>query len=104
MYFMRLLTIALIVLSTTLSGAMAASHAGQTDMAVDTASVMSADHKTCCTDGMERSQSCHALPAILPAMMMDRGAQDLVRSVTFGPSILLTGSEPAGTLDPPRPM
>lgn len=104
MYFVRLLTIALILLSATLPGAMAASHAGPTDMAVDTTAVMSADHETCCTDGMEQSQSCHVLPAILPATARDKGAQGLVRSVTFGPSILLTGFEPAGTLDPPRPV
>ncbi|MBB5723367.1 hypothetical protein FHS72_003012 [Loktanella ponticola] len=102
MYFVRLLMIALIVLSTTLSGAMAARHLGPTDVSVETAAVMSADHKTCCTDGTEQSQGCHVLPAILPAMKMDSGAQKLLRSVTFGPSILPTGFEPAGTLDPPR--
>lgn len=102
MYFVRLLTIALIVLSTTLSGAMAAGHVGPTDVSVESVGVMSTDHETCCTDGMEQSQSCHVLPAILPAMQMDSGVQDLVRSVTFGPSILLIGFEPAGPLDPPR--
>ena len=102
MYFVRLLMVILIALSTTLSGAMAAGHAGLSDVSVETSATMSANHETCCTDGMERSQSCHVLPAILPAMQRESGAQELVRSVTFGPSTLPTGFEPAGTLDPPR--
>ena len=102
MYFVRLLTITLIFFSTTLSGAMAASHAGPTNMTVKTVAVMSVDHETCCADGTEQSQGCHVLPAILSAMQRDSGAQARVRSVTSEPSILLTGFEPAGTLDPPR--
>ncbi len=102
MYFVRHLMIIMIVLSATLSGAMAAGHAGQMDMIMDEAAVVSADHKDCCTDGMTQSQSCHVLPAILPEMKIDRIPQKLVQSVTFGPSHLLTGFEPTGTLDPPR--
>lgn len=92
----------LTVLSTTLSGAMAASHVAQIDKTIETAAVMATDHETCCIDDTKHSQICHVLPAILPAIKMDSGAQELVWSVTFGPSILLTGFEPAGTLDPPR--
>ena len=102
MHFVRHLMVILIVLSTTLSGAMAASHVGPIDVSVETAAVMSTDHETCCNDSMEQSQSCHVLPAILPAMTIDSGAQELVKTVTCGPSILPTGFEPSGTLDPPR--
>jgi len=104
MHFVRLFTIVLILLSTALSGAMAASHAGPTDGRVETAAVVPADHQTCCADSMEQFQTCNALTAIIPATMAHGTAPKHVQSVTFGPSILLPGFEPAGNLDPPRPV
>ncbi len=97
MYLVRLLTIILIVLSTSLSGAMAASHAGTADM-----TVMSVDHESCCEGSMQQSPSCHAVPAIIPTMTMSWAAPEAMQSVTFELAILLTGTEPSGTLDPPR--
>jgi hypothetical protein len=80
MYVARLFTVILIVLSASLSGAMAA---GQADRAAEASAAVPADHETCCTDGMERLHGCHVGPALLPAAAVDTRAQGLVRSVTL---------------------
>jgi hypothetical protein len=85
-----------------LSGAMAAGHAGAADTTTETVAPMPADNGNCCDDGTERSPSCHAIPAILPAGTMSRGIPAFAQAVLSVSSVLPVGIEPAGALGPPR--
>lgn len=106
MKLIRILTIFMVVLSTSLSGAisgaMAADHVVSMNMSVQTTDAMPGDHGGCCDHDTERSATCHVVPAVIPVMTFDRSDPDVLRMVSFGPTTILIGTEPVTLLDPPR--
>jgi hypothetical protein len=102
MSLLRFLMIVLTVMSTSLSGAMAASHAPSADIDVNVMTAMSGDHTHCCEDTTDLAQSCHVLPALVPALVMGGIAPEFSGLELSESGTLLTGMEPSGLLDPPR--
>ena len=102
MNFLRSLMIVLTVMSTSFSGAIAASHAPSTDIGVSVMEAMSGDHTHCCENTTELAQSCHVLPALVPALVMGSAAPEFSRIELSESVTLLTGIKPSGLLDPPR--
>ncbi len=102
MSFLRLLMVVLIILSTSLSGAMAASHAQLSDMNVSVMETMSVDHTQCCGDTKDLAQSCHVLLGLVPALVAVHVAPESSSMALTISETLLTGIEPTGILDPPR--
>ncbi|TYB88396.1 hypothetical protein [Oceaniovalibus sp. ACAM 378] len=104
MTLIRFLMILVIVLSTPLSGAMAAGHPFASDMAQEAANseVTSVGHGMCCEENTDRSPSCHVLTALVPALTNNTTTPTQMRSAIFGFPTVLAGIEPAGPLDPPR--
>ena len=105
MTLLRILTVALTLIATSLSGAMAAGHGdwqhGENhDMHVlaDTEDAQ----PTCCEDSSDRSSTCHVVPAIEPASSPAMLFPTETRMVPFGAPWTMTGLSPAGLLDPPR--
>jgi hypothetical protein len=94
--------IVLTVLSTSLSGAMAASHPPSAGRNVNVMTAMSGDHTHCCEDTADLAQSCHVLPALVPALVMGGIAPEFSGMELSESGILLTGIRPSGLLDPPR--
>jgi methylmalonyl-CoA mutase cobalamin-binding subunit len=98
MSLLRFLMIVLTVMSTSLAGAMAASHAPSADIDVNVMTAMSGDHTHCCEDTTDLAQSCH----VLPALVMGGIAPEFSGMELSETGILLTGIKPSGLLDPPR--
>ena len=90
------------ILSASLSGAMGAGHMPATDHTHAAAEMMADDRPACCQDSTEHSQTCHALPALLPASEPTSTPPIAGEDVVCASGILLTGIQPSGPLDPPR--
>ena len=101
----RILIQALIALSLLLPGAMAAGHTGvpEASMSAMEAQTAPSGHDTCCDEVSERSPACHVLPAMIPTSTAIGDAASRTRLVPPAPSILPSGHEPDGPLDPRRP-
>ena len=102
MQLMRLIMVVAIMLSTSLSGAIAADHPTSTDAHAETATPMSVDHGKFCDDSADRSAGCHVMPAIVPALAMHGDGPGLMQTILFRDATLLVGTDPATALDPPR--
>lgn len=102
MSLVRFLMVVILTLSASLSGAMDAGHMPATDHDHAAAEVMADVHPVCCQDSTERTQTCHALPALLPAIEPASSAPLAGEDVFCASGLLLTGMEPSGPLDPPR--
>ena len=102
MSFVRFLIFAILTLSASFSGAMDTGHMRAIGHGHAAAETTAGDHPACCQDSTERTQTCHALPALLPATDQASSAPVVVQDVfrTFG--LLLAGMEPSGPLNPLR--
>ncbi|UWR24655.1 hypothetical protein [Sulfitobacter sp. S190] len=103
MGLIRLLLVVLVALSASISGAMDAGHAAVVEHSHVAMDEVADDQPVCCSESSERSQTCHALPALLPgAAGHHNDAPATCEDVFTAASLLLTGFEPSGPLDPPR--
>jgi len=102
MYFIRFLAIVILTLSVSLSSAIDAGHAPTVDHDHAAAEVMADEQHVCCQESTESTQTCHALPALIPATELASTAPVTGENVFCASHILLTGIEPSGPLDPPR--
>lgn len=102
MSLIRFLMVVTLTLSASLSGAMDAGHMPATDHDHATAEMTADDQPACCQDSTERTQTCHALPALLPSIEPAGTAPIAGKDVFCASGLLLTGVEPSGPLDPPR--
>ena len=102
MNLIRIILVALLVLSATLSGAMDAGHGAAGDHHHAAADTLSHTDLQCCDDSTERGQSCHLMPAVLAdAGMLVTNPE--VDSDTFGMGHRLpSGINLSVPLDPPR--
>lgn len=98
----RLIMVVILALSASLSGAMDAVHMPPTDHDHAAAEMMADEQPACCQDSSERTQTCHAVPALLPASEPTSTLPIAGEDVVCASGILLTGIQPSGPLDPPR--
>ena len=104
MNLVRLLLVVLVALSASVSGAMDAGHVAVMEHEHMAMEEVADDQPICCSESTERSQTCHVLPALLPVADLDGTGPATCEDVSMGTNLLLTGIEPSGTLDPPRPV
>ncbi|SEW47174.1 hypothetical protein SAMN04488515_3541 [Cognatiyoonia koreensis] len=104
MVFVRILMVVVLTLSASLSSAMSAGHTPVADHQHASVEVMADEQPMCCQDGMDRAQTCHALSALLPASELSDAAPAKGKDLFCTSGVLLTGFEPSGPLDPPRPV
>jgi len=102
MSLIRILSVLLIVLSTSLSGTMSTARVANADvdiMAGDTQAGASAD---CCDTDTDRPMDCYFPTAIFP--FAGRASSDAATAWTtiIPRGLTLSGVEPRGLLDPPR--
>ncbi|KQI69184.1 hypothetical protein AN189_06350 [Loktanella sp. 3ANDIMAR09] len=102
MGLIRLLLVVMLALSASVSGAMDAGHSAATEHRHATVNEIADDQPVCCSDSAERSQTCHALPALLPVAGLQDTAPATCGDVFVTASLRLTGIAPSGPLDPPR--
>lgn len=102
MGLIRLLLIVMVALSASISGAMDAGHAAVVEHSHVAMDEVADDQPVCCSESSERSQTCHALPALLPGAGNHDDAPATCEDVFIAASLLLKGIEPSGPLDPPR--
>ena len=102
MGLIRLFLVVMVALSASVSGAMDAGHAVVMEHGHAAMDGETDDQPVCCSEGTERSQTCHALPALLPGADQHEAALASCKDVTMATSLLMTGIEPSGPLDPPR--
>ncbi|MEJ6391219.1 hypothetical protein [Gymnodinialimonas ulvae] len=102
MGLIRLLLVVLVALSASISGAMDAGHAVVVEHSHAAMNDVADDQPVCCSESTERSQTCHALPALLPDAGHHDDAPATCEDVFIAASLLLTGIEPSSPIDPPR--
>jgi len=102
MSLIRFIMIVILTLSTSLSAAMDAGHMPSSDHDHAAVEMMADEQPACCQDSTERTQTCHAVPALLPASEPTSTPPFAAEGVVFASGILLTGIQPSGLLDPPR--
>ena len=102
MGLIRLLLVVMVALSAWVSGAMDADHVAVAEHSHAATDQVADDQPVCCSESSERSQTCHALPALLPGAGHHDDAPATCEDVFTAASLLLTGIEPSGPLDPPR--
>ncbi|MEJ6399569.1 hypothetical protein [Yoonia sp. 208BN28-4] len=102
MSLVRFLMVVIFALSASLSAAMEASHMRAIDHDHAAAEMMVDEQPACCQDSSERTQTCHAVPALLPASEPTSTPPIAGEDVVCASGILLTGIQPSGPLDPPR--
>lgn len=102
MFLVRFLIVVVLTLSTSLSSALDAGHLPVVSHDHTVVKVMANDQPHCCQDSTERAHTCHALLAVLPTVVLDSAAPALNGDVFCASSLLMTGIEPSGPLDPPR--
>ncbi|WP_299049132.1 hypothetical protein [uncultured Tateyamaria sp.] len=102
MSLIRLSLVVMVALSASVSGAMDAGHAAVVEHSHAATDEAAEDQPVCCSESSERSQTCHALPALLPGAGHPDDAPATCEDVCIAASLLLTGIEPFGPLDPPR--
>ena len=98
----RFIMVVILTLSASLSGAMDAGHMPSTDHNHAAAEIMADEQPACCQDSSERTQTCHAVPALLPASELASLQPSSVEDIVCASGILLNGIQPSGLLDPPR--
>jgi|GEM_PF-379877 len=98
----RFIMVVILTLSASLSGAMDAGHMPSTDHNHAAAEIMADEQPACCQDSSERTQTCHAVPALLPASELASLPPSSVEDIVCASGILLNGIQPSGLLDPPR--
>ncbi|MEO9779281.1 MAG: hypothetical protein ABJH07_08300 [Sedimentitalea sp.] len=98
----RFIMVVILTLSASLSGAMDAGHMPFTDHDHAAAEMMADEQPACCQDSSERTQTCHAVPALLPASEPTSTPPNAGEDVVCASGIQLTGIQPSGLLDPPR--
>lgn len=102
MVFVRLILVVSLVVLASLSGAMETRHAIAMDVDHSFADDQIDDQLDCCNEGVERTHSCHSLPAVL-SNAKAQDADGMCRANVFvSYELLLNGIEPSGLLDPPR--
>ena len=97
----RFIMVVILTLSASLSGAMDAGHMPSTDHNHAAAEIMADEQPACCQDSSERTQTCHAVPALLPASELASLPPSSVEDIVCASGILLNGIQPSGLLDPP---
>lgn len=102
MGMVRLLLVVIVALTASVSGAMDAGHTLALDHRHAAMDDMADAQPVCCSESSERTQTCHALAALLPGADQHEAAPASCEDISLGTSLLLTGIEPAGPLDPPR--
>lgn len=102
MGLIRLLLIVMVALSASVTGAMDAGHMAAPEHSHLAMDDVANNQPVCCSESSERSQTCHALPALLPGAGNHHDAPATCEDVFIAASLLLTGIEPSGPLDPPR--
>lgn len=102
MALVRILMVVILTLSASLSGAMGAGHMPDLNDDHTAAHLMEDTQPACCHDSTERAQTCHALPALLPAAETSGNVPAAGEDIFCASGMLLTGVEPSGSLDPPR--
>lgn len=102
MGFVRLLLVALVALSASVSGAMDAGHMAAPEHSHAAMDDMINDEPVCCSESSERTMTCHVLPALLPGADQPDAAPASCEDVVVSTGLLLMGIEPSGPLDPPR--
>ncbi|WP_298430837.1 hypothetical protein [uncultured Jannaschia sp.] len=102
MGLIRLLLVVMVALSASISGAMDAGHAAVVEHSHAATDEAADDQPVCCSESSERSQPCHALPALLPGVGHHDDAPATCEDVYVSASLPLTGIKPSGPLDPPR--
>ncbi|MCG3269594.1 MAG: hypothetical protein ACSHW1_12100 [Yoonia sp.] len=102
MCLIRFLLVITVALSTSLSGAMDASHTATVKHDQAAMEELVDDQPICCLETTEHTQTCHALLALLPGTGLFEAAPASSEDVIIGPGLLMTGIKPSGPLDPPR--
>ena len=102
MSLVRFLLLVVLTFSALLYGAVESGHMPVSDHDHAAVESITDEQPVCCQDSTERTQTCHALPALLPAMDPYDTAPATGEDVFCASGILLTGMEPSGPLDPPR--
>lgn len=102
MSLIRFIMIVILTLSTSLSAAMDAGHMPSSDHDHAAVEMMADEQPACCQDSTERTQTCHAVPALLPASELASLPPSSVEDIVCASGLLLTGIQPSGPLDPPR--
>lgn len=102
MVFIRVVLIVVLTPTALLSGAIGMDHTPSIEHDHIAMENMTVDGAVCCDDSTERGQSCHILPAVLAEAGGDMSAPETSDALFFKSSLLLTGLEPPGSLDPPR--
>lgn len=104
MAFMRILLIILLTFSASLSGAMETGHVVAFEGDHAAMEHVADDQPVCCMGELERAQSCHVSPALVPVAAFGGIAPDCSEAAYPHIGLLLRGIEPSGLLDPPRIM
>lgn len=100
----RLLMILATLLSISLAGAVAAAHDPANAQPMHTAAHDGTDHPACCMESAGQMGHCQIFPAIIQ-MTEDMGFAPMSSaSRSIARAILLDGTEPATSLDPPQPV
>ncbi|MEO9777801.1 MAG: hypothetical protein ABJO75_07835 [Sedimentitalea sp.] len=103
MPLVRFLLVVVLTFTASFSGAMEAGHMPASAHGHAPTETIVDDQPICCQDSTERTHSCHAFPALLPAASGDN-APAPGEEVLRVSGLLLNGFEPSGLLDPPRAM
>jgi len=102
MAVLRLILIAFLVVSASLSSAMELSHAMTSDAVHSAVDHDTADMPECCDEGVERGHNCHVLQAVPDASLVSTTSNGFAKAALFFDDLLLAGIEPNKLLDPPR--
>lgn len=98
----RLFLIVSLLLSASLSGAVANGHMVVPDHNHSVVESVDNDLLTCCDAGTERAQICLTMPAMFEGTGMAGDAQASRDTIFDARGFLLTGIQLSGPLDPPR--
>lgn len=102
MAFARILLIILMTFSASLSSAMEVGHTVASEADHAAREHVADEQPDCWTDSTESAQSCHVLPALVPAAAFGGSAPDGSKTTYSSIGFLLLGIEPSRLLDPPR--
>ena len=102
MRLFQLLLVVLMTLTACASVAMDAGHAAIMEHSHAAVIEAAEDHPVCCSESAESSMTCHLIPVLLPVTDLQWPTPAACEEVMFGQSLLMTGIELSGPLDPPR--
>ncbi len=104
MDLVRALFVVLLVVATSLTSVMAASHGNETgsDLHAPIAKEMAGDQVHCCEDAADRSSGCSSLLALVTATERPHDVRPVSELAFAMRSTWLSVTEPSGPLDPPR--